>query len=140
MRSFGTPRTIGATNATTRCDRPSLTSHEVDRRRAHRTRPGPLRVRMSPSSTGTLVDISASGALVRVDRTADVDTDVTLDVEWGETVIQLHGRVVRTTRASAGARTVWAEAAEYDVAVHFTGVSAQAREVLSRLAGSPSHT
>ena len=90
---------------------------------------------MSPSGTGALVDISTTGALVRVDASVSINTDVTLDLEWEETAIQLRGRVVRTMRAPIGARTIWAEATAYDVGIQFVEVSRDALAVLQRLTG-----
>ena len=109
----------------------------MERRRAQRIRPGPLRVRLSPSGTGALVDISTSGALVRVETTVSIGSDVTLDLEWEATTIRVQGRVVRSLRASVGARTAWTDATAYDVAIQFGEVSADAFAVLQRLtAGS----
>ena len=113
----------------------ALQNANIERRRAHRSRPGPLRVRLSPSGAGTLVDISTTGALVRVEIPVRIDTEVTLDLDWEATVVQLRGRVVRSMRAPAGARTAWTDAMAHDVAIQFVEVSSDAFAVLHRLTG-----
>jgi hypothetical protein len=115
-----------------------VTEPNVERRRAWRARPGPLRVQLSPSSLGTLVDISTTGALIRLEDKPDVNAEVTVHLEWERTTIQLRGRVVRTARAHAGGRMLWTDSTVYEVAIQFGSVSDDASALLKRLTAEPS--
>jgi hypothetical protein len=106
-------------------------------RRGKRVRPGPLRVDIPPGRSGTVVDLSESGALLELPAPADVNSHLSLDLHWEGIPVRLQGRVVRSTPCYEGAsRVAWVDPAGYHVAVEFFDLAAQCamtlREVLQK--------
>lgn len=104
-----------------------------ERRRARRVRPGPLRVRLFRSE-GTLIDISETGALVRLPRREAVALrPITLTVEWHENTVLLRVRVVRSTSHRIELPTAVLTRAEHHVAIEFVDLASPAAATLRRL-------
>ena len=76
----------------------------AERRRAERSEPGPLRVRLFGRWEGVLINISSIGALFQLPIPQPVDSDITLDVEFERGTLQLTGRVVRSSPFPFGGR------------------------------------
>jgi hypothetical protein len=89
-------------------------------RRAPRVRPGPLRVRLHRTCEGILVDISASGVLVQVPWSMSRDRQVTVNLDVGDTPLQLRGRVVRSMPHKLQMAEATLARTEYHVAVAFS--------------------
>lgn len=110
-------------------------SHAGERRKAERVRPGPLRVRVFRSE-GSLIDISLSGAFVRLPRLEAVDAEVTLIVDWDEKALLLRARVVRSVPQRVQLANAVLKRIEYHVALQFVGLPPETvttlRELLRR--------
>ena len=111
-------------------------------RRGQRVRPGPLRVDLHSGSSGTLIDLSESGALLELPAGQPVGQRVSFDLHWDATTILMHGRIVRSTPRYEGSwRVEWMEPASYHVAVEFFDVAGQCattlRDILRTAAAAP---
>lgn len=102
-------------------------------RRAPRVRPGPLRVRLHRTCEGILVDISASGALVQVPWSLSPDRQVTVNVDIGDTPLQLRGRVVRSMPHKLQMAEATLARTEYHIAVEFSDLPADQAAALQKL-------
>jgi hypothetical protein len=92
----------------------------AERRRAERTEPGPLRVRLLGRWEGVLINISTLGALVQLPIPQPVNSHITLDVEFESSTLQIAGRVVRSNPFPLGGRPAAPLApTDYYVAVEF---------------------
>ena len=123
--------------------RAPLQSQEVSQpeqspqRRGQRLRPGPLRVELQSGATGTLIDLSESGALLELPSPERVGSRISFDLHWDGTPVPMHGRVVRSTPRYEGSwRVEWREPIHHHVAVEFFDLAAQCtttlREVLRK--------
>jgi len=104
-----------------------------EHRRAKRVRPGPLRVRLHRTCEGILVDISESGALVQVPLALSPDRQVTLNLEIGDTPLQLRGRVIRSSPHKLQMAEATLARTEYQVAVEFSELPSDQVVALQRL-------
>ena len=104
-----------------------------EHRRAKRVRPGPLRVRLHRTCEGILVDISESGALVQVPWALAPDRQVTLNLEMGDTPLQLRARVVRSSPHKLQMAEATLARTEYQVAVEFSELPFDQLAALQRL-------
>lgn len=117
----------------THADSPSDARPGSERRRAVRVRPGPLRVRLHRACEGILVDISETGALVQVPSSQAPQKAVTVQVEWGDAVFPLRGRVVRSLPHRVELATATLARAEYQVAVEFSDVTPDEATILKSI-------
>ena len=105
-----------------------------ERRRVPRLQPGPLRVEVSATCRGTLVDISELGALLELSDGHPVNAAITFRLEGPAGPLTLHGRVVRSTPTFAKAeRSVWVEPSGYHVAVEFASLTDGGEKTLAAL-------
>jgi hypothetical protein len=97
----------------------------AERRRAQRTEPGPLRVRLHGRWEGVLINISTIGALVQLPIPQPINARITIDVEFDHgSVLQLSGRVVRSNPLPHGGRlTMPLTHTDYYVALEFDQVA-----------------
>ena len=97
----------------------------AERRRAQRSEPGPLRVRLQGRWEGILINISTNGALIQLPVPQTVDTRIVIDVEFEQgTVLQLAGRVVRSNPLPNGGRFTMPDTdTDYYVALEFDQVA-----------------
>jgi hypothetical protein len=96
----------------------------AERRRAQRTQPGPLRVRLHGRWEGVLINISTNGALIQLPIPQPVNARITIDVEFDHDVLQLSGRVVRSNPMPHGGRlTMPLTDTDYYVALEFDQVA-----------------
>ena len=117
-------------------DSPSDMRPGHERRRSQRVQPGPLRVRLHRMCEGFLVDISATGALVRLPAAQPPDKRITLQLEWQAETVQLTARVVRSTPQQMSTASATLARTEYHVAVEFSEIPADSAPVLERLLNS----
>lgn len=117
----------------THSDPPADVRSGLNRRRAARVRPGPLRVRLHRTCEGILVDISQTGALVQVPAAQSLDKRITLNLEALDAMLQLPGRVVRSIPHQVQLAEATLARREYHVAVEFGDVSPEQAEALRRL-------
>ncbi len=73
----------------------SYSSVQSNRRRARRVQPGPLPVSMH-TQDGVLVDISESGACIRMIAAPPPEESLAFVLRWRSESILLRGRVVRS--------------------------------------------
>jgi hypothetical protein len=92
-----------------------------DRRRWPRVTPGPLKVALHEQD-GVLVDISQSGACVRVAFPQVSDTVTAFIVKWEEDIL-LRGRVVRS----------WVDRTQHRVGIEFVSLPVRSASQLQRL-------
>jgi hypothetical protein len=103
-------------------------------RRGRRVRPGPLRVELESGSSGTLIDLSESGALLELPAPERVGSRISFDLHWDATPVAMLGRVVRSTPRYEGSwRVEWMEPIHYHVAVEFFDLAAQCTTTLREL-------
>ena len=103
-------------------------------RRAHRVRPGPLRVDIQAGPSGTLVDLSEYGALLELPEPQAVGGSISFDLHWDGTPILMHGRIVRSSPRYEGSwRVEWMEPVSHQVAVEFFDLAAQCTTTLREL-------
>jgi hypothetical protein len=106
----------------------------IERRRAGRFRPGPLRVQLAGGPGGTLVDLSEFGALLILPGACDVGSFVSFDLHLEDGDVRLHGRVVRCSPSYEEAwRLEWVEPSSYKVAVDFFDLDEQCLTTLQEL-------
>lgn len=105
-----------------------------ERRRAPRARLGSLPIRLFRSE-GTLVDISESGALVRLPRADTLETsrEITLVVDSQEEPLLLRARVVRSSSQRLRLPTAPLARTVHDVGIEFVNLPARTATALSRL-------
>lgn len=108
----------------THSDSPSDLRPAGEHRRFRRVRAGPLRVRLHRTCEGILVDISESGALVQVPSSMPPDRQVTVNLDIGDTPLQLSGRVVRSSPHKLQMAEATLARTEYQVAVEFSDLPA----------------
>jgi c-di-GMP-binding flagellar brake protein YcgR len=92
-----------------------------DRRRWPRVTPGPLRVALHEQD-GVLMDISQSGACVRVALPQVSDAVTPFIVKWEEDIL-LSGRVVR----------FWGDRTQHRLGIEFVGLHPRSERQLQRL-------
>ena len=109
----------------------------TERRRSERVRPGPLRVRLHRTCEGFLVDISATGALVRLPVAQTPEKRIKLLLEWNAETVELLARVVRSTPHRMSTASATLARTEYQVAVEFSEIPGDAAPVLERLLQQP---
>ena len=97
----------------------------AERRRAQRSEPGPLRVRLQDQWDGILINISTNGALIQLPVPQPVNARIVIDVEFDhDTVLQLAGRVVRSNPMPQDGRlTMPLTDTDYYVALEFDQVA-----------------
>ena len=117
----------------THSDPPSDPRPGSEHRRFKRVRPGPLRVRLHRTCEGILVDISESGALVQVPGAMAPDRQVTVNLDIGDTPLQLRGRVVRSSPYNLQMAEATLARTEYQIAVEFSDLPADQVTALQRL-------
>lgn len=117
----------------THADSPSVARPGKDRRRAARVSPGPLRVRIHRTCEGILVDISETGALVRLPSSQAPQKQVTLHLEWQDATLQLQARVVRSTPHRVQLASATLARPEYHVGVEFAELPPDAAAAVKRL-------
>ena len=118
----------------THSDPPSdLRPGSGEHRRSARVRPGPLRVRLHRTCEGILVDISASGALVQLPSAMSPDRQVTVNLEIGDTPLELRGRVVRSSPYKLQMAEATLARTEYQVAVEFSDLPEEQVAALHKL-------
>ena len=118
----------------TYADPPSDVRPEKERRRAARFRPGPLRVRLHRTCEGILVDISETGALVRLPASQPPLKPITLQIEWQDSVLPLPGRVVRSSPHQLELENATIVRPAYHVAIEFSELSENAATLLKHIA------
>lgn len=101
--------------------------------RAERVRPGPLRVRLHRACEGILVDISATGALLRVPLALTPDRQITFKLEVEDASLQLSGRVVRSNPQQLQMAHATLARTEYQVAVEFSDLPPEQAAALQKL-------
>lgn len=96
-----------------------------ERRRAQRSEPGPLRVRLHGDRwEGVLINISTNGALIQLPVPQTINARIVIDVEFDHHVLQLSGRVVRSNPMPTGGRlTMPLTDTDYYVALEFDQVA-----------------
>lgn len=104
-----------------------------EHRRFKRVRPGPLRVRLHRTCEGILVDISESGALIQVPWAMTPDRQVTVNLDIGDTLLQLGGRVVRSSPHRLQMAEATLARTEYQIAVEFSELPPDQVAALQRL-------
>lgn len=77
-------------------------------------------MRLHRTCEGILVDISASGVLVQVPSSISRDRQVTINLEVGDTPLELRGRVVRSIPHKLQMAEATLARTEYQVAVEFS--------------------
>jgi hypothetical protein len=90
-------------------------------------------VRLHRACEGILVDISETGALVQVPSPQAPQKTVTLQVEWGDAVFPLRGRIVRSLPHRVELATATLARAEYQVAVDFSDVTPDEATILKSI-------
>jgi hypothetical protein len=97
----------------------------AERRRAQRSEPGPLRVRLQDRWDGILINISTNGALIQLPVPQQVNARIVIDVEFDhDAVLQLSGRVVRSNPMPQDGRLTMPLAdTDYYVALEFDQVA-----------------
>lgn len=113
--------------------RPAAPDHE--RRRSKRVRPGPLRVRMYDSE-GSLIDISESGALVRLSVRQGRDVLMPFVLDWNDRSILLRGRVVRSLSQAVASASSALGRTEHHVAFTFVNLPPESTMAVSELVQS----
>jgi len=103
-----------------------------ERRRAARVTPGPLGVRLFRSE-GTLLNISLTGALVRLPRPQTSNNEVTLILDWNDHALLLRARIVRSVHHRVQLPDAVLKRTEHHVALEFVNLPSQTTETLSRL-------
>ena len=104
----------------------------ANRNRAVRVQVGNVQLRIA-AATGRLVNISASGALVRATEPLTPNFEYPIYLDLPADRVQLTGRVIRSS-AAPDAQEVSRE--DYLVAVRFTVLPPSARAAVARLCGS----
>jgi hypothetical protein len=85
-----------------------------------------LRVEVTQTVVGTLVDLNEFGALIDLPAPFEPDSRLSFDVFWEGSPIRLHGRVVRSTPSyERDSRLTWGEPSGYHVAVEFFDTATQ---------------
>lgn len=102
-----------------------------NRRTAERIRFA-IRVRVNVTCEGMLVDLSQSGALLRVPRAQEPQRQVTVAIE-AEPPLHLAARVVRCTPVSVETESATLARSEYEVAVEFLDVGRNTAEQVRRI-------
>ena len=81
-----------------------------------------------------MIDLNEFGALLDLPAPQAVGAQVAFDLEWNDSPIRLHGRVVRSNpRYDGESRVTWLEPVSYRVAVEFFDLAAQATTTLREL-------
>lgn len=83
--------------------------------------------------TGTVVDISLSGALVELNGPVEVGAENTLTLRRGAGSLDLAVRVARIGKPKA--RSHWVSGKAYPAGMHFTKLTAAERKAIPRLLG-----
>ncbi|MBM3819661.1 MAG: PilZ domain-containing protein [Acidimicrobiia bacterium] len=96
-------------------------SSPEDRRRWPRVTPGPLKVSMFEQD-GVLVDISQSGACIRVALALASNAVTPFILKWDEDIL-LNGRIVRS----------WVDRTQHRIGVEFVGLAPRTAIQLRRL-------
>ena len=95
----------------------------------------PLPVRIARAS-GRLVNVSASGALVMLNRALRAGAELSVHVTMDPAPVELQARVIRSDAVPVQLNgAIWAARQEHEVALAFTDLSAMARDALKRLCG-----
>ena len=97
---------------------------DQNRRRSERFR-FVLPVRVNVTGPGILIDLSETGALLRLPRAQEPQKQVTVAIEGQPSVQPLPARVVRCTKVSVETETATLARTEYEVAVEFLGAGQQ---------------
>jgi hypothetical protein len=95
--------------------------------------PGPLRVLLHRHCEGTLVDISESGALMKLPTALPPDKSVTLHIDWGEAMVPVRARVVRSVPQPLHLEGATLARSEHHIAVEFGDLSEEASATLRRI-------
>ena len=104
------------------------------RRRSVRVSTGPLQVRIA-GILGRLVNVSATGALVRAQHNLHPERETPLRIDVGSEPVELRGRVVRSHAVSIPLPGATWRHQEYAVALAFTQLPPIAKEALRTLCG-----
>ena len=94
----------------------------------------PLPVRIARAS-GRLVNVSASGALVMLNRALRTGSELSVHVTMDPAPIELQARVVRSDAVSVQLDGATWNRQEHEVALAFTNLTTLAREALQKLCG-----
>ena len=101
-------------------------------RRAERVELG-LLVQLVPGGAGTLVNLSATGALVEVAAPAQLGDRLSVTLPWQNQVLQLFGRVVRCSpQYTSNGHLEWQDPDSYRVAIEFIDQDSNAALSLTR--------
>ena len=95
----------------------------------------PLPVRIARAS-GRLVNVSASGALVMLNRALRAGAELSVHVTMDPAPVELQARVVRSDAVPVKMNgAIWTARQEHEVALAFTELPALARQALQQLCG-----
>lgn len=106
---------------------------DLGRRRAPRSRTGPLRVRLHRACEGILVDLSETGALVQLPIAPAAQKEITLQVEWDDTTLQLRARVIRSSPQALQLPSATLVRPAYHVALEFSAVEPDTATMVRRI-------
>jgi hypothetical protein len=113
---------------------PAHTSRRAAQRRSVRVTTPAVRVKLA-GTFGRLMNISASGALVLVQRSLDAKRVWPLMIEVAPQTVEIHARVIRSHAVSIQLPGATWQRQEYAVALTFTEVPDTSRDVLKALCG-----
>lgn len=106
---------------------------DLGRRKSPRFRTGPLRVRLHRTCEGILVDLSETGALVQLPIAPAPQKEVTLQVEWDDTTLQLRARVIHSSPQALHLPSATLVRPTFHVAVEFSAVEPDTATMVRRI-------
>lgn len=111
---------------------------DSERRRAERVYFEPLRVRVSGTREGILVDLSEGGALVLFPTELPVDREIQLQIDWRDRTVQVQARVKRCLAHPVRLAAATLARTQYDVAVEFVDLPPESAAAIRQILQSNS--
>jgi c-di-GMP-binding flagellar brake protein YcgR len=107
--------------------------HPDERRKAARARFEPLRVRLTGSREGILMDLSEGGALLVMATAPPRDNRCTITIEWRNTAVMLAARVVRSEQRQIRLEAATLARKDYNVALEFVDMTPDTASMIRRI-------